>query len=283
MAHPNPNFYDAIVAGISSSQDHWANGSLTSSYVTYIADVIYGSISPSTSTNLEAESGLLQSIVSGIFATNHIIPSELADYSSIATAVNDLFQQLRTSLDPLGSAGIASALQTTSTPVDVAAAAPPEAGQVLTATSATEATWQDAATGTTFVTLAVDINLTTTGNNVIDTRPASPPGPGRWKLVSIDLRVKVAITGGGSPSSIISIGSTSGGQQIVINQTILPAATVGSIVGGFALGTLGSDMTQVTGFEAMYSASQEIWANVTASGPPATGTITAYLVWQGLP
>ena len=128
-----------------------------------------------------------------------------------------------------------------------------------------------------------DIDLTTTANTVIDTRPATPTGPGRWKLVSIDLRVKVAITGGGTPSSVVSIGSTSGGQEIILNQTILPAATVGSIVGGFSLVTLGTDMSQINGFEAIYPASQAIYASVTESGSPATGVLTAYLLWQVLP
>jgi hypothetical protein len=135
----------------------------------------------------------------------------------------------------------------------------------------------------TIVATQADIDLTTTANTVIDTRPATPTGPGRWKLVSIDLRVKVAVTGGGTPSSVISIGSTSSGQEIILNQTILPAATVGSIVGGLSLVTLGTDMSQINGFEAIYPASQEVWANVTESGSPATGVLTAYLLWQLLP
>jgi hypothetical protein len=279
MAHSNPNFYDSIVAGISSSQDHWATGSLTGSYVSYIAEIIYGAITPSTTSNPDGDSRLLQSIVAGIFSTSHIIPSELADYSNIAVAINNLFQEVRVTLEQI-SGGAATALQTTSTTVNVANSPPPEVGQVLTATSDSEATWQNAATGTTLVTLAVDIDLTVTGNSVIDTRPESPTGLGRWKLMSIDLRLKDGLESG---SSIISIGSTSSGQEIILNQTILPATTVGSIVGGFALNTLGSNMSQVTGFEVIYPFLQQIWANVTVSGSPSTGTVTAYLLWQGLP
>jgi len=136
---------------------------------------------------------------------------------------------------------------------------------------------------TTLITTAVDIDLTTTGNPVVDTRPATPTGLGRWKLKSIDLRLKVAITGSGSPSSTLSIGSTSGGQQVVIDQEVTSSTTVGSSIGGFALGTLGADMNQTTGFEAIYPASQVIYANVTQSGDPTTGTVTAYLLWQGFP
>lgn len=128
-----------------------------------------------------------------------------------------------------------------------------------------------------------DIDLTTTAVTLIDTRPTTPTGPGRWKLVSIDLRVKVAITGGGTPSATVKIGSTSGGQEIVLSQTVLPATSVGSIIGGFALGSLGVDMSQATGFEAIYPAGQSIYADVTSTGTPATGVVTAYLVWQALP
>ena len=133
-----------------------------------------------------------------------------------------------------------------------------------------------------YIAVSFDIDLTATANTLIDTRPASPSGPGRWKLISIDLRLKTAITGGGSPSSAISIGSTSGGQQIVLSQTIIPAVTVGAIIGGFALTSLGSDMAQSTGFEAIYPASQTIFANVTETNSPATGVVTVYIIWQSL-
>ena len=178
-----------------------------------------------------------------------------------------------------GVGGPAPSLQTTTIPVDVSAAVAPSAGQSLVATDSTHATWQYSP----IVLVTVDLDLTTTANPVIDTRPSSPTGGGRWKLISIDLRVTVQMTGSGTPSSTLSIGSTSGGQEIVLTQTILPAATVGTIVGGFALSSLGSDMAQANGFEALYPAGQTIYANVTQSGTPATGTVTAYLLWQELP
>jgi hypothetical protein len=179
---------------------------------------------------------------------------------------------------------VAAGIRTASSVVSVQAATAPTAGQILVASSSILAAWADPGVVTTLITLAVDIDLTTTANTVIDTRPASPSGTNRWKLMSIDLRVKVELAGsGGSPSSVISIGSTSGGQEIVLNQTVLPATSVGSIVGGFSLETLGTDMSQVNGFEAMYPASQNIYANVTQTDNPSSGTITAYLLWQGLP
>lgn len=132
------------------------------------------------------------------------------------------------------------------------------------------------------VTVMHDVDLTITATTTVDTRPALPVGPGRWKLIEIVLRMKVAVTSGGA-SAIVRVGSTSGGQEIVIDQTILPAASVGDIVGGFSLSTLGTDMSQATGFEAIYPASQSIYVDVTAAGAPEMGTLTAYLLWMALP
>lgn len=197
-----------------------------------------------------------------------------------AGAVNLLVQ---TDDSRLSDNRTASGIKTATTVVAVSSATAPTAGQVLTATSGTAADWETPAPGSTLVTLAVDISLTTSANTAIDTRPATPTGINRWKLISIDLRLKVAVTGGGTPSASVTIGSTSGGNQIVTAQTINTSTAVGSIVGGFALNSLGSDMSQTTGFESFYPASQSIYANVTATGSPSTGTLTAYLLWQGLP
>jgi hypothetical protein len=79
------------------------------------------------------------------------------------------------------------------------------------------------------------------------------------------------------------VGSTLGGQEIVLDQIVLPAAAVGTIVGGFTLASLGTDMSSANGFEASYPASQSTYARVTAAGAPATGTLTAYELWQELP
>jgi hypothetical protein len=178
---------------------------------------------------------------------------------------------------------VASGIRTATSVVSVSSATAPTSGQILVASSSTAAAWADPAAGTTLVTKAIDIDLTTTANTVIDTTPSSPSGSNRWKLMSIDLRLKVALSGGSTPSSVISVGSTSGGQQIVIDQTVVEATTLGTIIGGFSLTSLGTDMSQTNGFEAMYSASQDIYANVTQTGSPTTGTVTAYLLWQGLP
>jgi len=131
--------------------------------------------------------------------------------------------------------------------------------------------------------VSFDIDLTVAGNVVIDTRPAVPTGPGRWKLVSIDLRIKEALSGGTAPVAHLTIGSESAGNQVVTDQTINESVAVGSIIGGFALSSLGSDMSQSTGFEAMYPAEQQLFAGVSNTGVPTAGVVTAVMIWNAMP
>lgn len=126
-----------------------------------------------------------------------------------------------------------------------------------------------------FTTVSADVNLRTSGVTIVDSRPDY----GRWKLVSIDLVIKTAISPGGV-TAVVRVGSTSGGQEIVVDQTLTSSS--GGVVGGFALASLGSDMSQSNGFEAIYSAGQSIYVGVTVTGTPSAGMLTADLVWQEL-
>lgn len=127
----------------------------------------------------------------------------------------------------------------------------------------------------------VDISLTTSASTVIDTRPATPAGINRWKLVSIDLRLKTVLSGGTAPTATISIGTAAAGTQIVLPKLIDDTVVAGTIVGGFQLSSLGADMSQSTGFQSTYPAGQAIYANVAVTGAPTGGVATAYLLWQG--
>jgi hypothetical protein len=94
----NTNFYDAILSGIASNQDHWASGSISS--IESVAQIIYNAIpdTPIHPDTLDAESELLQSIVGGLFSSNHLIPSSAIDYANIAVSVSTFFQDIRTEL-----------------------------------------------------------------------------------------------------------------------------------------------------------------------------------------
>lgn len=134
----------------------------------------------------------------------------------------------------------------------------------------------------TFDSVIADVDLTATAVTPIDARPAAPAGNGRWKLVSIELRVKVGVTGIGA-SATVRVGSTNGGDEIIKDQTVLVATPVGDIVGGLARASLGTDLPITNGYQAIYAAGQEIFVGVTIAGVPLTGVLTGYLVWQTLP
>lgn len=131
--------------------------------------------------------------------------------------------------------------------------------------------------------VSVDVSLLTTESVLIDTRPVSPAGINRWKLVSADLRLKEVLSGGTAPTSIVSMGTEAAGTQIILGKSVDSSIVAGTILGGFALSTLGADMAQLTGFEVIYPAGQAIYVNVTATGAPTGGIVTGYLLWQALP
>lgn len=133
------------------------------------------------------------------------------------------------------------------------------------------------------ISTSFDIELQTTSDQLIDTRPAFPSGPNRWLLLSITLRLKTPLTGTSGCETNLRIGSTPGGQEIVLDQLIDDTMMTGIIVGGFASISLDTGMSQSNGFEAAYDASQNIYAKSTFSiGTPSGGVITAYLLWQEL-
>jgi hypothetical protein len=134
--------------------------------------------------------------------------------------------------------------------------------------------------------IAVDVNLITTGNDVVTayTLPTTPTGAGRWILTRVVPRVKVVPTGTGTPSNTFRVGSTSGGQEILLDFVCDSSNTVGQILAGQALLSLGSDMAAANGFEAVYAAAQAFYCKRTKGGTTVTGgAITLYFVFEGLP
>ena len=128
-----------------------------------------------------------------------------------------------------------------------------------------------------------DIALASFTAQLIDSRPVLPTGPNRWLLVSITLRLKVAETGTGTPTLNLRIGSTSGGQEIVLDQLIATTNSVGDIVGGFAIASLGSGMSSDNGFQAVFPASQALYAkSIQVAGTTTGGIVTATMWWQAL-
>jgi len=110
--------------------------------------------------------------------------------------------------------------------------------------------------------------------NVVIYMVPSPTGVGRFVLTRCVVRLSVALSGTGSVS--FSVGSTSGGLQIIKATTITSATALG-VIGGEATSTLGTDMTTLNAYEAVYNYGQSIYANVTVTGTVTGGQVAIYL------
>lgn len=119
------------------------------------------------------------------------------------------------------------------------------------------------------------IALATGSRNVaIYTVPALPTGNGRFVLTRCLVRLSTAVTGTGSVT--VSIGSTSGGTQIVLPVLLNSGSTLG-VIAGETLASLGANMLAANGYEAVYNASQVIYANITVTGSITNGIVDVYI------
>lgn len=135
-------------------------------------------------------------------------------------------------------------------------------------------------------TISVDVDLITAGNDVVTiyTLPATPTGAGRWVLARALLRVKTVPTGTGTPSNTFRLGSTSGGQEILLDTVVSSASALGAIVAGESLLSLGSDLAAANGFETVYAAGQAFYLKRTKGGTTVTGgTVTVHLSFEAIP
>ena len=136
-----------------------------------------------------------------------------------------------------------------------------------------------------FVRQSVDVNLITTTNDVqtVYTLPATPTGSSRWVLREALLRVKTVPTGTGTPSNTFRLGSTSGGQEVLLDVVVNDSSALGSIAAGSALLSLGTDMVAANGFEAVYAAGQAFYLKRTKGGTTVTGgTVTVDLYFEAI-
>jgi hypothetical protein len=115
---------------------------------------------------------------------------------------------------------------------------------------------------------------TGTRNVLIYTVPALPTGNGRFILTRCILRLSSAVVGTGAAT--VSIGSTSGGTQIVL-PVLLNSGSVLSVIAGEALASLGANMLSANGYEAVYNAGQNIYANITVTGIVTAGIVDVYI------
>lgn len=179
---------------------------------------------------------------------------------------------------------VGTAAQGSDLAAEIARAEAAEATKATTTALAAENTRAEAAEALRPV-VSLDVDLITTTNDVVTvyTLPATPTGSGRWVLSRALLRVKVVPTGTGTPSNTFRLGSTSGGQEVLLDVVVDDTAALGAIVAGEALLSLGSDMLAANGFEAVYAAGQVFYLKRTKGGTTVTGgTVTVTLHFEAI-
>jgi hypothetical protein len=112
-----------------------------------------------------------------------------------------------------------------------------------------------------------------TRNVSIYTVPA-PLGLGRFILTRCIVRISTALVGTGNVT--FSIGSTSGGTQIIL-PIVINSATALTVVAGEAVASLGAGMLLANAYEAVYSSGQIIYANLTIAGIVTDGFVDVYI------
>ena len=113
-----------------------------------------------------------------------------------------------------------------------------------------------------------------TRNVAIYTVPASPSGLGRLILTRCLVRVALALVGSGNIT--FSVGSTSGGTQIIL-PIVITSSTLETVIAGEAVASLGLGMPSSNAYEAVFSAGEVIYANLTKTGTVTDGYVDVYL------
>lgn len=112
------------------------------------------------------------------------------------------------------------------------------------------------------------------------TVPAAPAGAARMVLVRHLVRLSTAMTGAGQCT--LRVGSSVGGQEVILDQVINAATPVG-LIGGELLASLGADMLAANNFEAVYPAAQALTMRITPIAPVTGGAVTYYIYGRLLP
>jgi hypothetical protein len=108
----------------------------------------------------------------------------------------------------------------------------------------------------------------------IYTVPATPTGNGRFVLTRCIVRLARALVGTGNIT--FKIGSTSGGEQIILSLVVNNSTTT-TVLAGEAIASLGSDMLATNAYEVVYNAGQQIYASLVMAGIVTDGQIDVYL------
>lgn len=114
---------------------------------------------------------------------------------------------------------------------------------------------------------------TSVGNvdTLLYTVPASPSGNGRFNLSGLALRLGTALVGSGNV--VLTAGTTQGGTDLILAQTVTSATAVGGSPFGLPFVQLGATFDQASGDNAYLAAGTPIWVRLATSGTVTTGPV----------
>ena len=147
MSLNNSALFDSAVAGIAASNGAWLTAPSPTAYgseanaAVAIATEIDLAIAPITPAVSESQRSLMLSITKSVMAGRSPESTAPSDYASIAQAIAGIFTEFNLKLQNTDSVGIANFIQTLSNLVNVSLSAPPEIGDVLTASETNTAVW----------------------------------------------------------------------------------------------------------------------------------------------
>lgn len=127
----------------------------------------------------------------------------------------------------------------------------------------------------TFATSSADVD------GIAFTVPATPTGDSRFLLTMVLLRLSQTVTG--SASVGLRVGTSVGGLQVVTPQTIDSGSSLGSIVGGLSLTSLGLLMSSSLGYTTPLSSSATVNFRASTTGSLTGGKATCYVYGAFLP
>jgi hypothetical protein len=111
--------------------------------------------------------------------------------------------------------------------------------------------------------------------------PATPSGNGRFLLKRAIVRLSTAITGVGT--CVVSLGTTDGGQEFMLNSAAVDSTTpVGTVLGGLTIASMGSAMASANNYAAMLNPGNEVRITMTSTGVVTAGAVGVHVEGEWL-
>jgi len=115
---------------------------------------------------------------------------------------------------------------------------------------------------------------TVTGVTTVYTVPAQPAGINRLLYAGLLLRLEEALVGSGN--IVVRVGTTSGGNELLLDTAAITSATAAGSLWGLPLAELGATLSNLNGYAAALPAGQAIFLRQTVTGTITGGKFKLY-------